>query len=87
MVGPRPRPVLAGGATSIRFEKALAEPESVDSSGNTYSTLPYGAEDTAAIAARLDQWAVRHRQPGKFVGGDHPDAPGAGLRPAADERA
>lgn len=69
------------GDAVARFEKALAEPEAVNSFGNTYSTLPYGADDTAAIAARLDQWAVRHREPGRLVSRDHPDAPvSGGLR-------
>jgi hypothetical protein len=63
-----------------QWKEALDRPEAVNEIGQRYSRLPYGAENTAAVAARLDEWALRHRQP-TDVTGPHPQAPvSGGLR-------
>ncbi|MFC7530272.1 hypothetical protein [Actinoplanes sp. GCM10030250] len=54
-----------------QWEYALARPE----------RLPHGAKFTAAVAAELDGWAVRHRESHQFVSREHPNAPlSGGLR-------
>lgn len=54
-----------------QWEEALARPE----------RLPHGARFTAAVAAELDGWAVRHREAHQYVSPQHPNAPlSAGLR-------
>jgi hypothetical protein len=64
-----------------QWEDALAKPEAVDEHGRRYSRLPHGAVFTAAVAAELDGWAVRHREAHQFVPRDNPNAPlSAGLR-------
>jgi hypothetical protein len=48
-----------------------------DATGPHAPRLPYGAYNTAEVAARLDEWSIRHREPGVgYVA--HPDAPVTG---------
>jgi hypothetical protein len=59
------------------WKDVLAHPEGTNTDGLRYSRLPHGADDTAAVAADLDAWVIRHRERTDVLGA-HPDAPVSG---------